>query len=84
MCRHLGYLGSPVTLDELVLRPEHSLLEQAWAPRDTRGGATINADGFGVGWYPDHAGTPKAYRMRVAMKRRRVMAGGSPIRPGAR
>ena len=64
MCRHLGYLGPPVTLSELVLRPEHSLMEQAWAPRDTRGGATINADGFGVGWYPDHAGVPKAYRSR--------------------
>lgn len=61
MCRHLGYLGPPVTLDELVLTPEHSLLEQTWSPAQTRGGATINADGFGVGWYTLRD-TPRRYR----------------------
>lgn len=27
------------------------MLRQSWAPRDMRGGGTINADGFGVGWW---------------------------------
>jgi glutamine amidotransferase len=50
VCRLLGYLGPPVTLEHLLLEPEHSLLRQSWAPgRQTHG--TINADGFGVGWY---------------------------------
>lgn len=51
MCRHLAYVGRPVTLAALLLEPPHSLLRQSWAPRDMRGGGTINADGFGVGWY---------------------------------
>ena len=51
MCRHLAYLGPPVPLSSLVLEPPHSLAHQSWAPRDMRGGGTINADGFGIGWY---------------------------------
>jgi gamma-glutamyl hercynylcysteine S-oxide hydrolase len=51
MCRHVGYLGPPVTLAELVLDPPHSLTVQSYAPRDMRGGGTVNVDGFGVGWF---------------------------------
>ena len=47
MCRHLGYLGPPITLDALLLAPEHSLLDQAKAPREQRA-SSLNADGFGV------------------------------------
>ncbi len=57
MCRHLLYLGPPVSLASLLLEPPHSLLRQSWAPRDMRGGGTINADGFGVGWYPPPTGS---------------------------
>jgi gamma-glutamyl hercynylcysteine S-oxide hydrolase len=54
MCRHLGYLGPPVPLADLLFAPAHGLVRQSWAPRDMRGGGTINADGFGLGWYtPD-------------------------------
>ncbi|MEH0983008.1 ergothioneine biosynthesis protein EgtC [Micromonospora sp. CPCC 205556] len=52
MCRHLAYLGAPVPLRALLYDPPHSLVRQSWAPRDMRAGGTINADGFGVGWYP--------------------------------
>jgi gamma-glutamyl hercynylcysteine S-oxide hydrolase len=51
VCRHLAYVGPPVSLSTLLLDPPHSLLRQSWAPRDMRGGGTINADGFGVGWH---------------------------------
>ncbi|MDQ1739449.1 MAG: gamma-glutamyl hercynylcysteine S-oxide hydrolase [Pseudonocardiales bacterium] len=51
MCRHIGYLGLPVMLAELVLDPPHSLAVQSYAPRDMRGGGTVNVDGFGVGWF---------------------------------
>ncbi|SCF11020.1 glutamine amidotransferase [Micromonospora coriariae] len=61
MCRHLAYLGSPVTLAELLFDPPYSLVRQSWAPRDMRGGGTINADGFGIGWYPGD-GDPVRYR----------------------
>ncbi|MFC7531182.1 ergothioneine biosynthesis protein EgtC [Actinoplanes sp. GCM10030250] len=62
MCRHLGYLGPPVPLHDLLFDPPHALATQAWAPRDMRGGGTINADGFGVGWWPPGADAPVRYR----------------------
>jgi glutamine amidotransferase len=57
VCRHLAYVGEPVRLADLLLTPQHSLLRQSWAPRDMRGGGTVNADGYGIGWYPP-ADTP--------------------------
>jgi gamma-glutamyl hercynylcysteine S-oxide hydrolase len=51
MCRHLAYLGPPIPLSALLFDPPHGLSRQSWAPRDMRGGGTINADGFGVGWH---------------------------------
>jgi gamma-glutamyl hercynylcysteine S-oxide hydrolase len=50
MCRHLAWLGQPRTLAGLVLDPPSSLLVQSWAPRRQRYG-TLNADGWGVGFY---------------------------------
>lgn len=51
MCRHLGYVGPSVSVGEMLTAGTHSLRTQAWAPRDMRGGGTINADGFGVAWW---------------------------------
>ena len=61
MCRHLAYLGEPVTLRSLIIDPPHGLRVQAWAPRRQRHG-TINADGFGVGWYAEGDPEPARYR----------------------
>ncbi|MFD3810997.1 ergothioneine biosynthesis protein EgtC [Rhodococcus sp. NPDC058639] len=61
MCRHLGYLGPATGAAELLHRGPHSLIRQSFAPRDMRGGGTINADGFGVGWWRDD-GTFGRYR----------------------
>lgn len=61
MCRQMAYLGRPRTLDELVCAAPHSLYRQSWAPRRQRHG-TVNADGFGVGWYADHDPEPVRYR----------------------
>ncbi len=66
MCRHLAYLGAPVSVAELLLAPEHSLLEQTWAPADMRGSGSVNADGFGFGWY-DGPGDARRYRRSVPM-----------------
>ncbi|MDJ0105944.1 ergothioneine biosynthesis protein EgtC, partial [Rhodococcus erythropolis] len=51
MCRHLGYLGPPRSVRELIHDGENSLMRQSWAPREMRGGGTINADGFGAVWW---------------------------------
>lgn len=67
MCRHLAWLGAPRTLAALTLDPPFGLLRQSWAPRRMRHG-TVNADGFGVGWYaPDLRPEPARYRRAVPM-----------------
>jgi gamma-glutamyl hercynylcysteine S-oxide hydrolase len=66
VCRHLAYVGEPVRLADLLLTPPHSLLRQSWAPCDMRGGGTVNADGFGIGWYTDDP-TPVRLRRAVPM-----------------
>jgi gamma-glutamyl hercynylcysteine S-oxide hydrolase len=65
VCRHLAYLGPLRDLGTLLLDPPHSLLRQSYAPADMRGGGTVNADGFGAGWYPDGATTPIRYRRAI-------------------
>jgi glutamine amidotransferase len=57
----------------LVLDPPHSVLRQSWAPADMRGGGTINADGFGVGWFA--ADTPVVYRRASPMWTDSALAG---------
>jgi glutamine amidotransferase len=61
MCRHLAYLGPPVTLRSLLTDPPHGLATQSWAPRRQRHG-TVNVDGFGVGWYAPGDPEPARYR----------------------
>lgn len=61
MCRHLAFLGPAEPLGELLLEPRHSLFRQSWAPRRQRYG-TVNADGFGVGWYAAGDPVPARYR----------------------
>lgn len=61
MCRHLGFLGPSRSLASLVLAPEHGLLTQSYAPRRQRHGI-LNADGWGVGFYPDGGAEPARWR----------------------
>ena len=66
MCRHLAHLGAAVTLEELLLAPEHGLLRQSYAPRRQAHGL-VNADGFGVGFWSDERAEPARYRRAVPM-----------------
>ena len=50
MCRLLGYLGSSIQLNRILIKPEHSLIAQSFQPREMTAGL-LNADGFGIGWY---------------------------------
>ncbi|MEU3344713.1 ergothioneine biosynthesis protein EgtC [Streptomyces sp. NPDC006700] len=61
MCRHLAYLGPEEPLGRYLVEPPYSLYRQAWAPRHQRHG-TVNADGFGVGWYAEGDPVPARYR----------------------
>ena len=49
MCRWLAYSGSPVLVEDLLYRPQNSLVVQSKHSR--LGVETTNGDGFGVGWY---------------------------------
>jgi glutamine amidotransferase len=49
MCRWLAYSGSQVSLEDLLYKPENSLVVQSKHSR--LGAETTNGDGFGVGWY---------------------------------
>lgn len=53
MCRWLAYRGSPVRLDDLLLKPTHSLIDQSLHSK--MGATTTNGDGFGIGWYGDRS-----------------------------
>ncbi|MFH8933500.1 ergothioneine biosynthesis protein EgtC [Streptomyces griseosporeus] len=61
MCRHVAYVGDEETLGRLLVEPPHALYRQSWAPRHQRYG-TVNADGFGVGWYAPGDPVPARYR----------------------
>ncbi len=49
MCRWLAYSGAPVLLEDVLFRPEHSLIDQSLRALDAP--TTTNGDGFGIGWY---------------------------------
>jgi predicted glutamine amidotransferase len=53
VCRWLAYSGSPVSIETLLYKPEHSLIDQSLHSK--LGAETTNGDGFGIGWY----GTPE-------------------------
>ncbi len=59
MCRWLAYSGSPVLMEDLLYKPEHSLIVQSM--HSTMGAETTNGDGFGVGWYGSRE-TPGVFR----------------------
>jgi predicted glutamine amidotransferase len=61
MCRWLAYSDSPIVLEDLLYKPDHSLIDQSLHAR--LGVETTNGDGFGVGWYgAANADTPAVFR----------------------
>jgi predicted glutamine amidotransferase len=49
MCRWLAYSGSPISIETLLYKPQHSLIDQSL--HSQLGAETTNGDGFGIGWY---------------------------------
>ena len=60
MCRWLAYYGDPIPIEALILRRQHSLIDQSLHSRE--GAETTNGDGFGVGWYNELGGMPGLYK----------------------
>jgi gamma-glutamyl hercynylcysteine S-oxide hydrolase len=61
MCRHLAYVGKPVSLHQLLFEAPHALADQAERPRHQHSGDS-NPDGWGVAWYSQGAVVPELYR----------------------
>src|SRR5215211_4958036 len=49
VCRWMAYSGEPILVEDLLFKPEHSLIDQSLHAR--LGVETTNGDGFGIGWY---------------------------------
>lgn len=49
MCRWVAWLGKPVFMEDVISRPEHSLIHQSRDAHCCK--SAINADGVGVAWY---------------------------------
>jgi len=49
MCRFIAYLGRPIIVDELLIKPVNSLVHQSYDAGEMA--ETLNGDGFGLGWY---------------------------------
>jgi predicted glutamine amidotransferase len=60
MCRWLAYSGSPILIEELLYKTDHSLIDQSLHSR--LGVETTNGDGFGVGWYGTNTAAPAVFR----------------------
>ena len=65
MCRHLGWLGQPVSLSSLILEQPHGLVVQSYSPRRQKHGV-VNADGWGAGFF-DYRGDPRRWRSAAPM-----------------
>lgn len=59
MCRWIAYRGQPIPLEYYVTRPSHSLIAQSMHALEAT--ASLNGDGFGLGWYGEHD-EPGLYR----------------------
>lgn len=49
MCRFVAYLGSPILLEDILVKPANSLIMQSLHARESN--IPTNGDGFGLGWY---------------------------------
>ena len=59
MCRWIAYVGPAIPMSLPLVDAQHSLLVQSL--NATEGAEPTNGDGFGVGWYSSHLGTPGVY-----------------------
>lgn len=59
MCRLVAYIGKSIPLENIIVKPKHSLLEQSQDAQEAK--LSVNGDGFGIAWY-DGEGDPGLYK----------------------
>ena len=71
MCRWIAYRGETIALEHYVTSPSHSLIAQSLHALEST--ASTNGDGFGLGWYGEHA-EPEAVPVGARGRLERVQA----------
>jgi hypothetical protein len=65
----MSYIGPPITVADVVVRPSRSIIKQSYDARERRndsslpfhlGYGNLNGDGFGIGWFPPEPTSAKA------------------------
>lgn len=59
MCRFVAYLGFALPINEILSNPKDSLIKQSADALESE--VTVNADGFGIGWYTDFKTSPARF-----------------------
>lgn len=49
MCRLAAYLGNPIVMDQVLVKPKNSIIMQSLHAKESD--IRTNGDGFGLGWY---------------------------------
>ena len=61
MCRFVAYLGRPIPINNVIAKPQYSLIQQSQHAKESI--VTLNGDGFGIAWYqPDVHPEPALFR----------------------
>jgi glutamine amidotransferase len=71
MCRFAAYAGphtAPAPVGAVLFGGTYPLVRQAWAPRELLSGS-VNADGYGIVWYPTLDGEPTGSQRPVRVAR---------------
>jgi len=80
MCRWIAYKGRPVFMEDVVTKPDHSLIHQSLHAEEAKTGT--NGDGFGLGWYSERQ-EPGVYReIRPAWSDENLKALARHVRAG--
>lgn len=60
MCRFVAYMGKPILMGEILVKPWNSIVLQSLQAREST--TPTNGDGFGLGWYvPDISPEPALF-----------------------
>lgn len=91
MCRWIAYIGEPIFLEDVLVKPSHSLLRQSrfaeeniikGNPNIPDGPFPTNDDGFGIGWYGERP-FPGVYKeLRPAWNDRNYLTVAAQTRSG--
>lgn len=59
MCRLVAYCGGKIPLENIIVKPGNSLVEQSQDAQEAK--LAVNGDGFGIAWY-DGGGAPGLFK----------------------